>query len=136
MNLLRFRRQIETLLSDLLGTYILQNGYITPSVTAREGNEPLDPGISVSGLEVILEIGTSKRSRDCYENTAVYPTYIVRLVQWSEGNLTEAKGRIEAAYNVKGQDVPVPEDLGPSKQAFIEIKSSTPFASVPVIEAP
>lgn len=128
--LLIFRRQIETLIGHLVGEYTLANGYLTPAVSVREGNESLDPDTKVDGLEVIIDSsGDPQRKPLQYNENPGFIVYNVRLVQWSGENLTEAKALIESAYGIKGSDIPVPEEIGPSKQALIQIPSSTNYVS-------
>jgi hypothetical protein len=126
MNILAFRKQIETVLIGLIGEYVLSPGVVTPSIRAREGEEQLDENIAVSGLEVILEIADSISTRPLYSGIPTQGRYAVRLVQWSGSDYTEAVQRIRSAYPGHSYfPIRPPVGLGPSRQCLIEISSST-----------
>jgi hypothetical protein len=127
MNILLFRRQIETLIGDLIGEYTMPNLVKTPAIRFREGEEQLDENIAVEGLEVIIEIPLPKASKALYSGTPVWPIYHVRLVQWSGYGFDEAVARIVETYDNNSLiPIKVPGELGPSKQCIISIYSSTP----------
>lgn len=125
MNLLLFRKQIETLVGHLLGEYVLANGFVTPAISAREGNESLDENTSVEGLEIVISTSAETTNISQYEARPVAGFYIVSLIQWTDSNLSIAKAIIESAYGVRGVDISVPEEIGPTVQARIKIQSST-----------
>jgi hypothetical protein len=139
LNLLLFRRQIETLVGHLVGEYVLANGYITPAISAREGNESLDENTSVQGLEIVITTSAESTDIKQYEYIPVAGYYIVSLIQWSSEtgtNIQAAKALIESAYGVRGVNINVPEDVGPTMQAMIKIQSSTYVQSGILMIAP
>ena len=137
MNILLFRKQIETLLYGLIGEYTLSPGVTTPSVRVREGEEHLDENIAVSGLEVILEISDSMAQRPIYSGIPTQGRYGVRLVQWSGSDYDQAVQRIRSAYPTHSFfPIRPPVGLGPSKQCLIEVLSSTFVVPEFTIEAP
>jgi hypothetical protein len=125
MDLQLFRKQIEALVGNLVGEYVLTNGFITPAISGREGNESLDENTSVEGLEIVLSTSAESTNVSQYECRPVAGFYIVSLIQWSDSNLPLAKAIIESAYGVRGVDIAVPEEIGPTIQARIKIQSST-----------
>jgi hypothetical protein len=139
VNLLLFRRQIETLVGHLAGEYVLANGFVTPAISAREGSESLDENTSVQGLEIVITTSAETRDIKQYEGIPVAGYYIVSLIQWStetDVNIQTAKALIESAYGVKGVGINVPEDVGPTMQAQIKIQSSTYLQSGVLMIAP
>ena len=125
MTVLRFRRQIETLIGDLIGEYTLPNLVQTPAIRFREGEEPIDENVAVEGLEVILETSSPARVGNQYSGAIYSPMYAVRLVQWSGSNYEEAVERIVSTYdNHEFTPTRVPPEIGPTKQCVIFIQSS------------
>jgi hypothetical protein len=137
MSILLFRRQIETLLSDLIGEYTLPNGQQTPAIRVREGEEQLDENTAVEGLEVIIEVYFPEGSRALYSGVPQWPIYHVRLVQWSDFNFDEAVLRLRSTYdNSRTIPLSVPAEIGPTRQCIVAIKSSSPYMSELKMEAP
>lgn len=121
-----FRKQVETLIGDLLGQYVLSNGATRDSIDFREGNEPLDENTAVSGLEVILGTEAPVKEAPSYDGFAIRDIYTIRMVQWTDFNYDEAVKRILKAYdNATIATISVPPGLGPQKQCLIRIPSSS-----------
>lgn len=82
MKVLALRTELETLLSGVLGTYTLANGYKTPAISVRAGGVTLSADTSVSGLEVVIAEEPVLRPIRQYRNEQAFSVWTVDLLLW------------------------------------------------------
>lgn len=133
MDVLTLRAQITTALGAAVGTYTLANGITTPAVAVRDYGEPVSPGTSVSGLEVVILSQPDLVPIRQYTDTPAFREWTVFLVAWGAGvDLQGAAATLLANFGDSTiSTVAVAEGLGPRNQMRVTIRSNalqiTPF---------
>jgi hypothetical protein len=125
MDVLTLRTELETLLVDLLGVYLLGNGTRTPAISVRQPSETLPAKTTVSGLEAIIMREPALEPISAYSRAEAIRVWTVYLVEWSgQGGLTQAASRIVRDYpSATVTTLQVPEGVGPSSQLRVQIRT-------------
>lgn len=126
MDILQLRTELETLLVDGLGVYVLSNGTETPAVSVRAPGERMTPGTTVSGVELVLIRDPDLSPIGQYSNQAAFRTWTTYLVDWSNATDLEplAAAVIEHYPGTAVRPVVVPEGAGPMHQLRLEIQTN------------
>jgi hypothetical protein len=125
MDVLTLRTELETLLVDLLGEYVLGNAAETPAISVRNPGESLPAKTTVSGLEVVILREPELEPLRAYRNAEAIRVWTLFLVEWSgEGGMAQAASRIVRDYpSTTVTSVRVPEGLGPSSQLRLQLRT-------------
>lgn len=111
MKVLSLRTELETLLSGMLGTYTLANGYRTPAISVRADGVTLPAYTSVTGLEVVIAEEPSLRPIRQYRNEQAFSVWTVDLLQWGDLATDDALSRVAALllYSYPGSNLSKPQ---------------------------
>lgn len=120
------RTQIESALSDLLGTYTFVNGRTTPAFGVIKGNEVYPPdGTTIKGLEAIL-FYPALDPMATLTGYRVKQKWTLHLKQWERGkSVNPACDRILANSEILVEQIipmPAQERLGIPEGAQIKIR--------------
>lgn len=126
MDILQLRTELETLLVDGLGVYVLPNGTETPAVSVRAPGERMTPGTTVTGVELVLIRDPDLSPIGQYTNQAAFRTWTAYLVDWNNDTDLEplAAAVIEAYPGTTVRSVSVPEGAGPMHQLRLELQTN------------
>jgi hypothetical protein len=125
MDVLDLREELETLLADYLGTYVLANGMSTPAVRVRATGESLEAGTTVSGLELVILRDPAPQPVRQYRAPEAFRRWTLFLVGWDDNaDLDTPAALILGAYpNATFATINVPESVGPRHQIRIELQT-------------
>jgi hypothetical protein len=131
MNVLTLRTELQTLLSAKLGTYTLGNGNTTPAVSVRATGESLQPGTTVSGIELVIVRDPDSQPLPQYRQQRAFDVWTVYTVKWGgTAELVEVRDLVLTAYPGTTFETPrVPEGLGPKAQLRLTIRTNPETAS-------
>jgi hypothetical protein len=126
MNIRDLRIQLETTLTDVLGTYRLANGATTPAIAVRAEGDSLPPGTVVEGLEVVILRDPELEPVRQYRQETARLRWTLYLVDWSGGvPLQTIAGRLIWAYpGTNAVRINVPRGVGPGAQMRVDLLSS------------
>ena len=127
MNILDLRTALETTLVDVLGTYKLANGIMTPAIAVRDMGESLQAGTKVTGLECIIlrEPELEPIRQYAYEQSVSRWTLFLVLWEESDISLQEIAGRLLWAYpGSTAVGINVQQNAGPKHQIRIELRTN------------
>ena len=122
---LSLRTALEATLTSSIGTYTLANGSTTPAVTVRDYGDSPPPGLTVTGLELIIIRSPEINPLLQFENGPTFETWPVWLVDWTGGtNLEVCAGKVIYAFpGTTAVRVNVPEQIGPKNQMRLDVRS-------------
>lgn len=126
MNLLSLRTELETTLTDVLGTYTLANGATTPAISVRAAGDSLPAGTSVAGLECVILRDPEVIPIRQYSKEQAFNRWTIYLVDW-DGNasLQSIAGRLIWAYpNSNATSITVPRGVGPRHQMRVDLQTN------------
>jgi hypothetical protein len=126
MNVLTLRSQITAALGAAIGTYTLANGITTPAVAVRDRGEVVDPGTSVTGLEVVILSQPDLVPIRQYTDVPAFREWTVFLVAWDASvDLQNAAATLLANFGDSDiSTVPLSETHGPRNQMRMTIRSN------------
>lgn len=133
MNIRDLRIQLETTLTDVLGTYRLPNGATTPAIAVRAWGEGFPAGTVVEGLEVVIVRDPELTELIQYQKQVAFHTWTLFLVDWSDSHsLQDIAGRLLWAWpGSRAIQVPMPRGVGPKAQMKVELRTNPDFAENP-----
>jgi hypothetical protein len=125
MNIRDIRVQLETVLTDVLGTYRLANGATTPAIAVRAAGESLPPGTTVEGLEVVIVRDPEPVPVVQYRQETAGDRWTLYLVDWSgDTPLQTVAGRLIWAYpGSNAVLINVPRGVGPGAQMRVDLQT-------------
>jgi hypothetical protein len=125
MNVLTLRTALQSLLTAKLGVYTLGNGSTTPAISVRATGETLQPGTSVSGIEVVIVRDPESQPVSQYKQQQAFDLWTLYAVKWSGSvTLVEVRDLVLNAYPGTTIETPrVPEGLGPKAQLRLVIRT-------------
>jgi hypothetical protein len=125
MNLPTLRERITAAIGGLIGVYTLANGATTPAISARRDGDPMTPGTTVTGLEVVMLAEPRPVPISQYSNQQALLEWLVFLVGWDEtaDPQTAALILVDAFPGSEWERILVPQGVGPSSQARVTIRS-------------
>lgn len=131
MNVRDLRIQLETILTDVLGTYHLPNGATTPAIAVRAWGEGFSAGTVVDGLECLIINDPEPVPIRQYRQEVAADRWTLFLVDWGgEAALQDIAGRLLWAYpGSNAVTVQVPKGVGPKAQMKVEIQTNPAAAS-------
>lgn len=136
MDVLTLRTELASLLTAELGTYTLSNAATTAAISVRGIGEPMTPGTTVSGLELIIELDPEPLPIIQYRQSSAFSRWTLWLVQWGAGSglITEAAQHLVGAYpGSTYEKVPIPAGFGPANQIRVTLQTNPP-TTVPAPE--
>ena len=124
MDLVTLRAEIESALSDFLGTYTLSNGMTTPACSIRRDGEAMIPGTRVTGLEVVILAEPRLVPISQYSAQEALAEWSVFLVGWDEtASPREAAAALVSTFpGTEWERILVPQGVGPANQARVTIR--------------
>jgi hypothetical protein len=125
VNVLTLRGALQTLLSSKLGTYTLANGSTTPAISVRATGETLQPGTTVSGMEVVIVRDPEGEPVPQYTAVQAFDVWTVLIVKWGGAyELQTVRDLVLGAYPDTTFETPaVPEGVGPAAQLRCQIRT-------------
>jgi len=89
---LDLRQELETLLSDLLGTYTYPDGATTPAINV---GFKVPEGVTATGLEVVISPEPSSQPMAMQGDKGVYREWLVVLRQWDDADVDSLRLAVE-----------------------------------------
>lgn len=126
MDVLTIRTELQTVLSEHLGTLTFSNGSTTPAISVRAAGESLPAGTTVVGLEVVIVRDPSLAPVRQYANEQAFSRWTLYLIDWgASASLKDLAELLIARYpSSTVSTLGAPRNLGPKAQLRIDIQTN------------
>ncbi|MBW4422486.1 MAG: hypothetical protein KME13_25290 [Myxacorys californica WJT36-NPBG1] len=129
MNVVELRNQIETLLTDEVGTYALTGGTTTPAVIVLDSGDVVSDR-TVTGLEVVIRRSPiSDEGKATFDSVRAVKMWQIFLVQWGDHyTLEAAKDKLRRKFpNTRAIPIKVEKGSGVREQVSVRIPDIEEF---------
>jgi len=129
MDIKALRQELEVVLQDLLGEYVLPNDQVIPAVAVLKNFEIYPPdGSTVSGLELVINENGDRIGSHRFENYGLEQQVTLYLKNWEKTwsasqNLKIATNKIlqiRTLYVKRVMLLPLNEEMGSPEQVTLE----------------
>lgn len=121
-SVLEVRNDLETVLVDYIGKYLLANGQIIPAISVQATGQSIAPHTKVSGIEVVLWRDPELVEVRSYRNTGAFTRWTAFITDWGTSDYLQEIGEILLAEypSATVSTIQVPRGLGPVSQLRLE----------------